>query len=90
LVVPASRKFLGVGAHEAHASAIAVMLPMTAVSAVFYAVQTKPDIGQVLAVTAGGLIGGFIGAKLLPKLPPTALRRIFGVFLVAAAVKMIL
>ena len=90
LVVPASRKFLKIDPHEAHASAIAVMLPMTAVSAVFYAVQTKPDIWHVLTVSAGGLAGGFIGAKLLPKLPPVALRRIFGAFLIAAAIKMIL
>ncbi|MCL2703984.1 MAG: sulfite exporter TauE/SafE family protein [Defluviitaleaceae bacterium] len=90
LVVPASRRFLGVNAHEAHASAIAVMLPMTAVSAVFYAVRTRPDIWQVLIVSVGGLAGGFLGAKLLPKLPPLALRRIFGVFIIAAAIKMIL
>ena len=90
LVVPAARRFLGADAHESHASAVAVMLPMTAVSAVFYAVQTKPDIRQVLIASAGGLAGGFIGAKLLPKLQPAALRRIFSIFIIAAAIKMIL
>lgn len=89
LVVPASRRFLGAGVHEAHASAVAVMLPMTAVSAIFYAVQTRPGIWQVLAVSAGGLVGGWLGAKLLPRMRAVVLRRLFGLFIIAAAVRMI-
>jgi len=90
VVVPAARKFLGAGTHESHAGAVAVMLPMTAVSAVFYSFRAAPDIWQVLAVSAGGLVGGLLGAKLLPKLPPALLRRIFGIIISAAALRMIL
>jgi len=90
LVVPASRKFLGVSVHEAHAGAVAVMLPMTLVSAVFYTVQTRPNFMTVLFVSAGGVVGGFLGAKLLPKLPPKALRKIFGIFITVAALKIII
>ena len=89
MVVPAAQKFLGIDTQTAHASAIAVMLPMTAVSAVFYAFQTRPGIWQVLAVSAGGLAGGFLGAKLLPKLKPLILKRLFALFIIAAGMRMI-
>lgn len=90
LVVPASRRFLGVSAHEAHAGAVAVMLPMTLVSASVYMFQTKPELMPALAVSAGGAAGGLIGARLLTRLSPSALRKVFGIFIIAAAVKMIL
>ncbi|MCL2406836.1 MAG: sulfite exporter TauE/SafE family protein [Defluviitaleaceae bacterium] len=90
LLVPASRRFLGAGVHEAHASAIAVMLPMSVVSGVFYVVQTRPVLWQVLMVSLGGLAGGYIGARLLPKLPPKVLRKVFAFFILAAAIKMVI
>jgi uncharacterized membrane protein YfcA len=86
-VVPASRRFLGMDAHKAHAGAVAVMLPMSAVSAMLYWIKTKPDIIPVLFVSAGGVLGGWIGARLMTKLSGPALRKIFAAFILAAAVK---
>jgi uncharacterized membrane protein YfcA len=87
LVVPASRKFLGMDAHKAHASAIAVMLPMSAVSAAMYCFKTKPEAVPALLVSAGGVAGGWIGAKLMAKISGKLLRKIFAAFILAAAVK---
>ncbi|MDR1706208.1 MAG: sulfite exporter TauE/SafE family protein [Clostridiales bacterium] len=87
LVVPASRKFLGMDAHKAHASAIAIMLPMSAVSAVMYSVKTKPALIPALLVSAGGVLGGWIGAKVMTRLSGNTLRKIFAAFILAAAIK---
>lgn len=90
LVVPAVQKFLNVDTHEAHASAIAVMLPMTVVSAVVYMFRAKPEFLPAFIVSAGGVIGGFLGARLMTKIPPEGLRKIFGIFIIAAAIRMLL
>jgi uncharacterized membrane protein YfcA len=87
LVVPASKRLLGLEAHKAHASAIAVMLPMSAVSAVMYCFKTKPEVVPALLVSAGGIIGGWIGARFMARLSGKILRRIFAAFILAAAIK---
>ena len=43
-----------------------------------------------LYASLGGVIGGFIGAKLLNKLSGIWLHRIFGIFMIVAAIRMIL
>ena len=54
----------------------------------------KADVGAVwriaLWASAGGLVGGFVGAKLLQRVSGVWLHRIFGAFMLAAAVRLIL
>jgi len=38
----------------------------------------------------GGIVGGYLGAKLLNVCPSHVLRKIFAVFIIAAAVRMII
>ena len=92
IVVPAMERFLGVEEHKAHATAIAVILPLSVLSLLIYLWKTGlGDVWQTaLWASAGGLAGGFVGAKLLNKVSGIWLHRIFGVFLIAAAVRMIL
>ena len=71
IVVPAMERFLHVEEHKAHATAIAIILPLSVLS-------------------AGGLAGGLVGAKLLAKVSGLWLHRIFGAFMLAAAVRMML
>ncbi len=89
IAVPAMVHFLKADEHKAHATAISVILPLTLVSSVFYISKGFVDWGLTLKVTLGGVIGGYIGAKLLNKCPEKLLRKIFAVFMAAAGVKMI-
>ena len=54
----------------------------------------KTDVAAVwqlaLWASAGGLAGGLVGAKLLAKVSGLWLHRIFGAFMLAAAVRMML
>ena len=69
IVVPAMERFLGEEEHKAHATAIAVILPLSLLSLGVY--LWKADLGAVwriaLWASAGGLVGGFVGAKLLQR-----------------------
>jgi len=90
IVVPAMERFLGIEAHIAHASAIAVILPLSAASAALYTGGLSADWLSLLFVSIGGVIGGLIGAHLLGKVSARWLHKAFGLFMAAAAVRMIL
>jgi uncharacterized protein len=90
IAVPAMVHLLEAEEHKAHATAIAVILPLTIVSSVFYITKGYVDWDLTLKVTAGGLAGGYIGARLLAVCPEKLLRKIFAVFMAAAGIRMIL
>ena len=92
IVVPAMERFLKVEEHKAHATAIAVILPLSLLSLGIY--LWKTGLGEVWQIafwaSVGGLVGGIVGAKLLGRISGIWLHRIFGAFMLAAAVRMIL
>ena len=90
IVVPAMERFLNVEEHKAHATAISIILPLSLLSLVIYCWKTDVQWSIALWASAGGIAGGFVGAKLLSKLSGIWLHRIFGMFMIVAAVRMIL
>lgn len=89
IVVPCMEKFLGIPTHEAHATAIAVILPLSAVSMFFYLGKAELELWPVVLTCAGGSVGGFAGAKLLKKLSAAWIHKIFGLCMAVASIKMI-
>ena len=88
LMVPILERF-GLETHKAHATTVAVMLPLSVVSVVVYVWGVDVDWTAVGFVSAGGVVGGVIGAKLLNKLPAAWLNILFGLFISAGAVRML-
>ena len=90
IAVPAMVLLLKEEEHKAHATAISIILPLTIVSAVLYISNNFINWGLTVKVMLGGILGGYIGAKLLGKCPAHILRKIFALFMIAAAIRMIL
>ena len=90
IVVPAMERFLGVEEHKAHATAIAIILPLSLLSMAVYLWKTDVLWTTALWASAGGVVGGFVGARLLSRVSGIWLHRIFGAFMILAAVRMIL
>ncbi len=90
IVVPAMEKFLKTEAHKAHASAIAVILPLSILSTFIYANKVELNWNIIIYVSIGGIIGGYIGSKLLNRLSSVWLHRIFGLFMIIAGIRSIL
>lgn len=90
LLVPGMEKYLGIEEHKAHATAIAVILPLSVLSAFLYLRGVDVDYISVIKVSAGGIAGGWAGARLLGKISGKYLHIIFGLFMIGAAVRMIL
>ncbi len=90
-LVPSMQKFLKVEQYHAHATAIAVILPLSIISTVVYYLKgiKSYNLPLIITVSLGGVVGGFIGAKCLKKIPKKLLSKIFGIFIIIAAVKML-
>ena len=89
LLVPALQKFFNFETRKSHATALAVILPLSIISALIYIWSAEVDWGAVLWVSLGGAAGGFAGAKLLKKIKPKWLHIIFSLFMAFAAYRMV-
>ena len=90
VLVPCMQRFLKVETHKSHATSIAIILPLTIISAFVYIRGVNLDFSIILWVSVGGVVGGFIGAKVLNKIASKTLHKIFGLFIIAAAIRMII
>lgn len=89
LLVPALTSVLGLEQKRAHATAIAIILPLCAVSSITYALRASFDWSIILPTIIGVTIGGVLGAKLLKKMSNGALTFIFYSLMLFAGLKMI-
>ncbi|MGN0451183.1 MAG: TSUP family transporter [Acutalibacteraceae bacterium] len=83
-------KRLGLERKEAHANAVAVILPITLLSAALYLLKGYVSLADSFVFIPGGLVGSLIGTYCLKKISPVWLKRIFGGFMVYAGVRLLL
>ena len=90
ILVPAFLHILNLDEKKARATSIFCILPMVIVSGFFYMQGNHIDWNVGLKCAIGGIVGGFIGSKLLKKLSNNVLRIFFIVFLSYVSIKMII
>ncbi len=73
----------------AHATAIAVVLPVCVVSAFVYLLSGKMDNAVLIPTAIGSVMGGIVGAKLLLYVPERILTIAFFLIMLLAGFKMI-
>ena len=90
ICVPTLEKGLGLDNKRAHATAIAVIFPLSLVSCAIYifkgAIQSLPLLTVGLGVLAGGIAGSFA----LKFIPSRTLRIIFAVIMLVGGVRLII
>ncbi|MGN0456261.1 MAG: sulfite exporter TauE/SafE family protein [Acutalibacteraceae bacterium] len=74
---------------NAHATCIAVILPICIASAIGYLIRGTVKISDAAPYAVWGLIGAVIGTFLLKKLSNNVLRKIFAVFMLWAGIRLI-
>lgn len=80
----------GVDVKKSHATSLALTLPLSIVSAFFYAYKSSFRWGDALPLIPFGLIGAAVGGVLMKKIPNTLLKRIFGVILIISGGRLLL
>lgn len=89
VAVPLLKNMLGYDDKRAHATAILVIAPVCAVSAVTYIINGYFSAALVIPAAIGSVVGGIIGARLLNKLPETAVNAVFVAVMLVAGVRML-
>ena len=75
---------------KSHATAIAVILPLTVISAVMYIMRDNVNISDASVYIIPGVFGSALGSIILPKVPKNVLGKVFSVFIIYAGIRMIL
>ena len=88
--VPVLEKFLKVDNKTSHATCLAVILPLSIISAGIYVFSGFIETSTFLFVGGGVLLGGMAGAMLLKILPSKIVRMIFAVLLIVGGVRLLL
>ena len=78
----------GLESTKAHATSIAVILPLCVFSALFYLRGITPPWQEAPWYLPLGIVGAVLGAKFLQKVDNRLLRRIFGGIILASAVRL--
>jgi len=91
IMIPGLILLFGLSQHQAQGTALAAMLPPVGLLAVIeYYRAGNVNLKMAAWLAVGVLAGGLLGAMLANRIPDQLLRRIFGVFLLVAAVRMLL
>lgn len=75
---------------QSRGTSVFCILPMVITSSFFYYKGNFINWKVAILCGIGGAIGGYLGAKLLKKLPEKILKIAFSVFLIYVSLKMIL
>lgn len=89
ILVPAFIYILKLEDTKSRGTSIFCILPMVLASSIFYYKGHFINWQNAVLCAIGGAIGGYIGAKLLKKLPTKVLKIAFTVFLVYVSFKML-
>lgn len=90
IVVPMLARILKLEEKKAHATAIAIILPTTIISAIINLINKNFDLSVGIPTSIGVFIGGIIGALLLKKINDKTLAKIFYVTMLIAGIKMLI
>ena len=92
LLVPAMVIIFGLSQKSAQGTALAVMVPMALVGALRYKANPHIEVNfsHVGLLALGAVVGALIGSALAAHLSNAVLRRIFAIFLLVVAVRMLL
>ena len=87
LAVPLLKK-AGAEQKQAHATSIALILPLCIFSATLYLINGKVAFSDAVGYLPAGAVGAVIGAILLSKIKDNWLRKIFALFIIWSGVRM--
>ena len=90
ICVPILQNVLQLEEKYSHATAIAIIFPISFISAVIYLLSGTLETIPLVTVGSGVVIGGIIGSFLLKVLPTKAIRVIFALIMLAGGIRLII
>ncbi|GIW13997.1 MAG: UPF0721 transmembrane protein [Tepidiforma sp.] len=90
VMVPLMTGPLGMRQHVAHGTSLVVITATAGVAAVLYGAAGHFDVLLFAGLAAGAMTGAVAGARLAMRVPALRLRQLFGLFLLAVSLRMLL
>lgn len=90
IMVPLMVSYIGLTQHAAHGTSLAVMVFTGLASTIAYGWQGSLDLGVVVQLALGTMVGARFGAQLCTRLPADKLRQGFGFLVVVIGLRMVL
>ncbi len=91
IIIPVLVYLYGLTQHEAQGTTLALMvLPIGLLAALRYYYSGNVNIPMAVFISIGFFVGGFIGAIIVQPVPDYLLKKIFGIFLLLIAFRMII
>lgn len=90
ILVPAFIYLLNLDATKSRGTSVFCILPMVITSSFFYYKGNFIDWKIAILCATGGAIGGYIGARLLKKVPEKVMKIAFTIFLIYVSYKMLI
>ncbi len=89
LIVPILKKY-GLDQRSTHATSVCIILPICLLSAIIYLIKGSVTIFDALPYLPFSVLGAIIGSLILAKINQELLGKLFGVFMIWAAVQLLL
>ncbi len=89
VMVPLLVAWFALDQRRASATSLLAIVPIATASAAGYALNGNVDLGAGLLLLVGGVVGGQLGARLLPRTPIATLQLWFGILSLATAVRLV-
>ncbi|MEG1719759.1 MAG: sulfite exporter TauE/SafE family protein [Clostridia bacterium] len=89
ILVPSLTKISKLPQKKAMATSLAVILPLSILSVIIYTTKSSINWQILIPVVVGGLIGTPIGVYLLKIISSKILAKLFAVFMIVSAIRLI-
>jgi hypothetical protein len=90
IMVPLLVAWFALDQRRASATSLLAIVPIATASALGYAVNGNVDVLAGVALLVGGVTGGQVGSRMLPRVPIPTLQLAFGLLSLAAAARLVL
>ena len=90
VLVPLLVRWCGLEDKHAFATAISIILPLSMVSIVVYAMKAPLPFADAWPYLAGGLAGGLLGGLLFRKMSANLLHKLLGAFILWGGIQLLL
>lgn len=90
IILPGIITFLKEDEYKARGTTLLIVLAITITSSFFYYKNNYIDWQSAILTSLGGIIGGFLGAKIMKKIPKFWLSITFYLFMIFIGMKMLL
>lgn len=90
LMVPGMVLLMGVAQHRAHATSVAAIVASSTAALIPLALEGEVRWGPAGLLLIGAVVGAYLGARIIDRIPATWLARGFVILVIVAAVRMML